>query len=109
MVERVKIDVTEQRTAHCALRCALFGGPFLEPVQHPLFKECGDQRQYATVRYLLTDKGKKTVFGDRVEIALQIGVDDMEVAGREQLGDPPQCVPRFREGRLLQPRPGRKP
>jgi hypothetical protein len=57
----------------------------------------------------LPDQGKKAVFRDRVEVALQVGIDDMVVAGFEQRIDPPQRVPRFREGRLLQPRPGRKP
>jgi len=94
---------------HTALRRALFGGPLLEPVEHSLFKECFDQSEKATVRHLLPNKGEKTVFGDRVEIAFQIGVHDMDVAGLEQLIDPPQRVPRFREGRLLQPRLGRKP
>jgi hypothetical protein len=52
------------------MRCALFGGPLLEPVQYALFKERGDQREDAAVRYLVPDTGKKTIFGDRVEIAL---------------------------------------
>src|SRR5439155_14110073 len=67
-------------------------GPLLEPVQYALFKERCAQREYAAVRYLLPDKGKETIFGDRVEIALQIGVDDVDVAGREQPFDPPQGV-----------------
>lgn len=109
MVERVEIDVAEQRAADRPLRGALFGGAFLEPVEHSLFKEGCDQRQDATVRHLPPDLGEKPVFRNRVEIALQIGVDDVEVAGLEQFVDPAQRVPRFREGRLLQPRPGRKP
>jgi len=68
-----------------------------------------DQLQNATVRHLLPDPGEKTVFGNCVEVALQIGVDDVDVARIEQFIDPPQRVPRFREGRVLQPRPGRKP
>jgi hypothetical protein len=92
MVERVEIDVAEQQTAHRALRRALFGGPLFEPVEHSLFKERLDQAKNATVRHLLPDQGEKTVFGDRIEIALQIGVHDVDVAGLEQLIDPPQRV-----------------
>jgi hypothetical protein len=73
-----------------------------------LFKEPCDQREDAAVRYLVPDTGKKTIFGDRVEIALQIGVDDVDVAGREPPFDPPQRISRLREGRLLQPRLGQK-
>ena len=109
MVERVEIDVAQQRTADRPLRGASFGGPFVEPVEHALFKERRNQPEKATVRHLPPDQSEKTVFWDRVEIALQIGVDDVDVAGFEQSIDPPQRVPRFREGRLLQPRPGRKP
>jgi len=109
MVERVEVNVAQQRTAHRTLRRALFGGPFLEPVEHPLFQERLDQPEKAAVRHLLPDQGEKTVLGNCVEIALQIGVDDVDVAGFEQAVDPPQRVPRFREGRLLQPRLGRKP
>src|SRR5205823_5217061 len=92
MVERVEVDVAQQRTADRPLRGALFGGPFFEPVEHPLFKERRDQPEKATVRHLLPDQGEKTVFWYRVEIALQVGVDDVDVAGFEQFIDPPQRV-----------------
>src|SRR5213595_2802042 len=74
------------------LRGALVGGPFPEPVQHTLFEKRLDQSEDATVRYLLPDQGKKAVFRDRVEVALQVGIDDVAVAGFEQLIDPPQRV-----------------
>ena len=63
MIERVEIDVAEQRTAHRALRCAPFGGPLLKPAAHPLFKKRFDQPQNATVRHPLPDQGEKTVLG----------------------------------------------
>jgi hypothetical protein len=46
----------------------------------------------ATVRHLLPDQGEKTVFGDGVEGALQIGIHDVDVASLEQPIDPPQRV-----------------
>ena len=109
MIERVEIDIAKQRTAYRTLWCALFGGPLFETVEHSLFQERFDQSKNATVRHLLPHQGEKTVFGDGVEIALQIGIHDMDGAGLEQPIDPPQRVPRFREGRLLHPRLGRKP
>ena len=92
MVERVERDVAQQRTADRTLRGAVLGGPFFEPVENPLFEERLDQPQNATVRHLLPNQGEKTVFGNRVEIALQVGVDDVDVAGFEQSRDPPQRV-----------------
>jgi site-specific DNA recombinase len=80
------------RSDHRALRRSLFGGPFVEPVEHALVEECLDQRQNAPVRHFLPDKGEKAVLRDRVEVALPIGIDDMDVAGFEQFIDPPQRV-----------------
>jgi hypothetical protein len=111
---RCKTGWCRRRCARCWSRSTLH--PAVCPVrgstprsrQYALFKEPCDQREDAAVRYLVPDTGKKTIFGDRVEIALQIGVDDVDVAGREPPFDPPQRIPRLREGRLWQPRPGQK-
>src|SRR5262249_47797659 len=84
MIERVEIDVAEQRTAHRALRCAPFGGPLLKPAAHLLFKKRFDQPQNATAPPPPPDRGGKPFFGDRIKIALQIGAHDVDVAGFEQ-------------------------
>ena len=91
------------------LRGAVFGGPFLKPVENSLFKEGLDETQNAPVRHLLPDPGEKPVFGYRVEVALQVGIDDVDEAGLEQRIDPPRRVlaapsgakaPSLRWGRL---------
>ena len=63
MIERVEIDVAEQRTAHCTLRGALLGGSFLQPVEHPLFKEGLDQPEDATVRHLCPTRAIRRSLG----------------------------------------------
>jgi hypothetical protein len=68
-----------------------------------------DQGQNASVADLPRHLRHQPVVRDRVEIALKVGVDHMDIAGLQQSLDFPQRAPRFREGRLLQPRPGRKP
>src|SRR5882672_1293209 len=92
MVEPIEIDVAQQRAHHSTLRCPLFGSPFPVTVQYALLEERLDQRQDTTVCYFLADQGQQAVLGNRVEVALQIGIDDMEVTVLEQLLDPPQRV-----------------
>src|SRR6516225_2530213 len=84
MVERIEVDVAQQRAHHSALRCALFRCPFSVAVQHALFEKAFDQRQNSTVQHLLADQGEKAIFRNGVEVALQIGIDDMDVPGLEQ-------------------------
>src|SRR6516165_4505891 len=92
MVERIEVDVAQQRAHHSALRCALFRCPFSVAVQHALFEKAFDQRQNSTVQHLLADQGEKAIFRNGVEVALQIGTDDMDVPGLEQPFHPPQRV-----------------
>src|SRR5499427_5498021 len=90
MIERVQIDITEQRAHHSALWRALFGRPFPITVEDSLFKETLDQCQDLGVRHFLAYQGHQAVLRDRVEVAFQINIDDDVVPGVEQILHPPQ-------------------
>src|ERR1700730_9747027 len=92
VVERIEVDVAQQRAHNSALRRALLGRPLLLAVQNPLIEEARDQRQDAAVRHLPADQGLQAILRDRVEVALQIGINDVDVTGREQSCHPPQRV-----------------
>src|ERR1700694_3204202 len=67
-------------TAPCGVPCS--GVHSRAPSRTPLFEEARDQRQNEAVRHLLADQGLEAIFRDRVEVALQIGIDDWDVSGR---------------------------
>ena len=70
---------------HSTLRAALFGCPLAHAVKDALLEERFDQSQHSSVRDLLTHQVHQAVVRDRVEVAFQIGVDDIGVTGFEQL------------------------
>ena len=70
---------------HAPLRRPLLGRPLLQAVQDALLEERLDQAQHAPVRHLLAHQGHQAVMRDRVEVAFQIGIDDVRVARLEQL------------------------
>ena len=70
----------------------LFRHPFPVTVQNPLFKEVLDQRHDAAVRHLLTNQGQEAILRNRIEVALEIDIDDVAVASLEQFRHPPQRI-----------------
>ncbi len=74
-----------------------------------LLEEAFEQRQDRAVADRARHQRHQPVVRDAVEIALQVGIHHPGVALLEQPIDFPQRVPRFRERRLLQLCPGRKP
>src|SRR5205085_10247008 len=67
VVERVEIDVAQQRAHHSALWRAFLGCPFAVAVTDALLEERLDQRQQTAVRHLRADQGEKTCLGNGVE------------------------------------------
>ncbi len=61
-------------------------------VQDARLQKRFDQRQHAAVGDLFLQARQQTIVRNRVEIAFQIGVHDMHVAGLQQLIDSPQRV-----------------
>jgi len=57
-----------------------------------LLEEAIQQPHQTTVRHLLADSGQQGSVRDRVEVALQIGIDDMRVPGLQEFVHPPQRV-----------------
>src|SRR5712692_4391611 len=90
MVERVEIDVAQQRAHHGTLWRAPIGCPLPGVAQNSLIEEAPDQRQEAAIHHLSADHGHQAAFRDRAEVVLQIGIDDMYVTRLEQLIHPPQ-------------------
>ena len=56
MVQRVKIDVAQQWTDHCALRRATLGRPRRKAIEDALPQELPHQLQDAPVRHLPADR-----------------------------------------------------
>ena len=86
-------------TAPCGVPCS--GVHSWASFQHALLQERLDQRQHSAIRHLPGHQGQQPVLRDRVEVALQVGIDHMDVARLEQLVHPPQ--------RVFAAPPGRKP
>ena len=63
MVERVEIDVAEQRADDRSLRRARCRGPFSHLLGHALAEKRLDQRQNATVRHLWPTRARRRSFG----------------------------------------------
>ena len=80
MVQRVEIDVRQQRTEHRSLRRSLLRRPALQAVQDALLQERFEQLQHSSVRHLLRHPLHQPVVRNRVEVALQVGIHDPGVA-----------------------------
>ena len=63
-----------------ALRCPRHRGPRAQAVQHSLFQELLHQTQDSAVRDPFTHPAHQPIFRDRVEVALQVRIDDVHVA-----------------------------
>ena len=67
-----------------------------------LIEKALDQTQHPTIRNPLADQRQQAIFGDRIEVALQIRVDDVHVTGC-------RAIPQRHRSASWQPRPWRKP
>jgi site-specific DNA recombinase len=80
------------RGEHRALRRAGFRRPLRAVFQDFRLQKRGDQLQHGAVGDLLLQSGHQAVVRNRVEVAFQVGVHDVNVAGLKQLFDPAQGV-----------------
>ena len=67
-------------------------GPFRQTVPDVRLQEGFNQRQHGAVGDLFLQEGHQAVVGNRVKVAFQVGVHDVDVTGLEKLIDPSQGV-----------------
>ena len=85
MVERVEVNVRQQRTDDCSLRSALRGRlPAPTRFQHALLQILFQQPQEASVGDFLFHQLQQLVLWDAVEVAFQVGVHHPRLTLREQ-------------------------
>lgn len=101
IVERVEIDIAEQRGKHGPLRGAGFRCPCRHFVQNARFQKGTDQLQDRAVGGLFFRSRHQKFVGNGVEVALQVSIYNVDQPLVEQPGDSPQV---FREGRLRKSR-----
>src|SRR6266481_5572402 len=92
LVQWVEVDVAQQRRDHRALRRAFLGRPRLQAIEDALPQELAQQLHDLPIRYLPADLGQQVLVRDRVEVALQISIDDEHRTVLQQLVDPPQGI-----------------
>ena len=92
VVQRVEVEVAQQRADHRPLRTAAFRSPGGHPLQDSLAEKALHQREHAAVRDLFAEALQQEGVRDRVEIALQVGVHHIGVAGLQQGIDATQGV-----------------
>src|SRR5437016_5093908 len=85
VVQRVQVDVAEQRTENRALRRASLGGPRGQTIKNARFQEGFDQRQHAAIGDSFFQASHQAVVRNRVEVAFQVGVHDVDVSRLQQL------------------------
>src|ERR1019366_3667180 len=88
MIQRVEVDICQQRTDDRPLRSSLLRNPFAQAVHHSLFQKLLHQPQDSTVRDPFAHPAHQPIFRDRVEVALQVRIDDMHEAFVQQRFDP---------------------
>ena len=84
VVERVEVDVRQERAEDCSLRAAPLGRPAHRRVHHVLPKELRNQPQDTSVGNLCLDASHQLLVRNRVEVRLQIGVHHPRVARFQQ-------------------------
>src|SRR5215510_13486277 len=92
LVERVEIDVREQRRDHRPLWRARFWYRRAHRAHHLLFQESVEQRQHASVGDLRRHPLTQSRVRDGVEVAFQIRIHHERVSRVEQLLDAPQRI-----------------
>ena len=91
-IQRVEVDVGQQRADHRALRRALRRRPPLQPFQDVGLQPAADQIENAAIADLLLDPRHQPIMRNRVEIGGQVGVHHVGVAVLDQPIDFPQRV-----------------
>ena len=91
-IQRVEVDVGQQRADHRALRRAPCRRPSLQPFQDVGLQPAADQIENPAIADLLLDPRHQPIMRDRVEIAGQVGVHHVGVAVLDQPIDFPQRV-----------------
>src|SRR5688572_9349457 len=92
MVQRVKIDVRQQRADNCSLWSSLLRGPVFQPIHHSLSQHGRDQFQHSAVCHLLLHLSRQLAPRDGVEVAPQISIDHPGVSRLQQTVYPTQRV-----------------
>src|SRR3989449_2636512 len=92
MVERIKVDVRQQRADDRPLRCSRFGCPRLRRLHHLLAQKRFQQLEHSSVRYFLLHSFQQLVLWNRVEVALQVRVYYPGVSGFQQLVYTPKRI-----------------
>jgi hypothetical protein len=92
VVQRIEIDVTQQRRNDRTLWTSLYGVPLAYAIHHTLFEKRLDECQHPAVADFLGDELQQAFVRNRVEVAFQIGIHDMYVPGLQQSVDSPQRV-----------------
>ena len=92
LVQRVEIDVGQQRADDCPLGAARRRRPPVETLQDVGLQPAADQVEHATVDDVLLDPRHQTIVRNRVEIAFQVGIYHEGIAIPDQLIDLPQGV-----------------
>ena len=92
MVKRVQVDIGQQRTQHCALRCSSFRCPSGGRFHDLLLEKRLHQLQDTIVSYLVPDTGHEKIMGDRIKVRLQVGIYYIRVTLLEEQVHLSQCV-----------------
>src|SRR6266508_3239897 len=85
VVQRVKIDVRQQRTNHRTLRRSRLRRPMSHPFHHFLLQHRLHQFQHSAVCHFLRHSLQQLLLRDGVEVALQISIDYPGVSCFEQV------------------------
>src|SRR6266508_2743001 len=92
MVQRIQVDVGQQRTDDSSLRSSCFRFQFFAFTQHSLFEELADQLQNSSVGNLFLHSRCHLRVRDRVKVAFQIGIHDPGLPFVEQFFHSPQRI-----------------
>jgi site-specific DNA recombinase len=80
------------RREHGALGSSFLRNPLGQSVHHALVQKHLHQPQYPAVRNLFAQPRRQAIFGDRVEVTLQVRVHDIHLAFAQQGLDPLQSM-----------------
>src|SRR5208282_5633975 len=92
VVERIEIEIGEQRADDRPLRSPLFGCPSFRRPHHLGGEKRLQQSEPLAIRHLFPYSRQKGGVGNGVEVALQVGIDYPTVSCLQQGIDPPQRV-----------------
>src|SRR5712691_3606739 len=92
-IERVQVDVRQQRADDRTLRRALRRRPSLQVAHDVLLEPAAQQVENAPITDALLNPLHQPLVRDGVEVALEVGVDHVDVAIRNQLSHLAQRIP----------------